>query len=74
MSRTTEGSEPARRAYASYLLRIWRLERGGSEIWRVKLVDPRNGQEYRFSSLEDLVRYLAAPRSPPSPPADDLDL
>lgn len=72
MSRTTEGSGAGRRVYASYLLRIWRLERGGSEIWRVMLVDPRNGQERRFSSLEDMVRYLAAPGS--SPPAADLGL
>ncbi len=72
MSRTTEVSGASRRAYASYLLRIWRFERGGSEIWRVRLVDPRNGQERRFSSLDDMVRYLAAPGS--SPPAVDLDL
>ncbi len=73
MSRTAEGSEPGRRAYASYLLRIWRLERDGSEIWRLMLVDPGTGQEHRFSSLEDLGRYLADPRSPPPPRAHDPD-
>jgi hypothetical protein len=73
MSRTAEGSDPGRRGYASYLLRIWRLERGGREIWRLMLVDPRTGKEHRFARLEDMVRYLADPGSPPPPLAHDPD-
>ncbi len=73
MSRTAEGPlpVPGRRAYASYLLRVWRLERSGGEVLRLTLMDTRNGEEQRFSRPEDLVRYLADPSNPPPPAGHD---
>ncbi len=69
MSDIADGFVPdaSQRAYVSYLLRIWRLERGGSEVMRFTLINTRGGEERRFSRLEDLVRFLANPSSlPPS--------
>lgn len=69
MSDIADGPLPDadQRIYGSYLLRIWRLERGGSEILRLTLINTRDGVERRFSRLEDLMRFLANPSSlPPS--------
>ncbi len=73
MSRTAEGPFPddGRRTYASYLLRVWRFERGGSEVLRLTLLDTRNGEEHRFARPEDLVRYLTDPSRPPPPAAHE---
>lgn len=57
--------DPGQRAYASYLLRIWRLDRAGREIWRLALIDPHGGVEHRFTGLDELMRFLADPSSPP---------
>jgi len=44
--------------YRSYLLRLWRVENGGTTVLRILIEDPISGQRSGFSSLEDLVAFL----------------
>jgi hypothetical protein len=51
--------------YLSYLLRLWRVNSGGSSqageegtVWRASLQDPLTDERVNFASLEDLVAFL----------------
>jgi hypothetical protein len=51
--------------YLSYLLRLWRVNSGGSSqageegmVWRASLQEPLTDERVNFASLEDLVAYL----------------
>jgi len=44
--------------YRSFLLRLWCVKHNGEHTWRASLEDPRTGQQYFFSSLKALIKYL----------------
>ena len=48
----------ARDDYRSYLLRLYRVRRGGESRWRASLQAPRGGRPLHFASLSELVAYL----------------
>jgi hypothetical protein len=71
---TTKGigavdDEPHR--YLSYLLRVWRVGRQRSGIWRASLESPRSGERLSFPDLEALFAYLRGLTS--TPPSADRD-
>jgi len=48
----------APRPYFSYLLRLWRAEANGREVWRGSLENPQTGQVMGFDNPEILFSYL----------------
>jgi hypothetical protein len=44
--------------YLSFLLRLWRINQNGCEIWRASLENPRTGERRGFVSLEALIMFL----------------
>lgn len=44
--------------YQSYLLRLWRVDEDGHQVWRASLEDPRTGERRGFASLELLMEFL----------------
>lgn len=44
--------------YASYLLRLWKVQQDGQTIWRVSLERTQDGQRLNFPSLEALIAFL----------------
>jgi len=48
----------APRPYFSYLLRLWRAEVDGQEVWRGSLENPQTGQVKGFDNPESLFSYL----------------
>ena len=47
------------RAYHAYLLRLWRVNAGESQIWRASLEDPYTGERLGFADLPELFAFLA---------------
>jgi hypothetical protein len=50
-------SNPAKKGYRSYLLRLWRAETP-DQGWHASLEDPRTGERIGFASLEQLFAFL----------------
>ena len=50
--------------YASYLLRLWKVEEDGQVIWRASLEDTRKADRRNFSSLAALIAFLQAEFGP----------
>jgi hypothetical protein len=46
------------KTYFSYLLRIWRVVRGGENVWLASLDEPHTGKRHSFTSLESLFAFL----------------
>jgi hypothetical protein len=44
--------------YRSYLLRLWRAEEGGKDVWRASLQDSQSGERISFATLEALFTFL----------------
>jgi hypothetical protein len=44
--------------YLSYLLRLWRAQEKGRDVWRASLQSPQSGEQVRFATLEALIDYL----------------
>lgn len=44
--------------YLSYLLRMWRAQEEGREVWRASLQHVETGERASFRSLEELFAYL----------------
>ncbi len=46
--------------YRAFLLILWeeRSQDGDAQVWRLRLEDPRTGQQRGFASLEALVEAL----------------
>lgn len=44
--------------YLSYLLRLWRVDEDGRQVWRASLEDPRTGERRGFTSLGQLMEFL----------------
>jgi hypothetical protein len=51
-----EGRDPD--PYRSYLLRLWREERQGVQVWRASLQSVQTGERLAFASLEALCDFL----------------
>jgi len=49
--------------YISYLLRMWRVQSQGQEIWRASLEYPQTGKVIGFPDLESLFSYLEAQKA-----------
>lgn len=66
--------------YRAYLLRLWRAERAGAEVWRASLQSPCSEERLLFASLEQLFTFLeqetgrcpawTPPGDPPAGPGD----
>ena len=48
----------ARRDYRSYLLRLYRVRKGGEPSWRASLHSPEGGKPLHFRSLSKMVDFL----------------
>ncbi len=48
----------ARGDYRSYLLRLYRVRKGGESFWRASLHDTQGGEPLHFAGLSDLVAFL----------------
>jgi hypothetical protein len=46
------------RSYRAYLLRLWRVNSGGSMVWHVSLEDSRTGERRGFADLKGLFEFL----------------
>jgi hypothetical protein len=56
---TQEHSEEREeRAYAAYLLRLWRERSDEPAPWRASLQDPHSGARLGFACLADLFSFL----------------
>jgi hypothetical protein len=44
--------------YKSYLLRLWKVNGVGNEVWRASLEDAHTGARLGFSSLQRLFAFL----------------
>jgi Ser-tRNA(Ala) deacylase AlaX len=44
--------------YISYLLRMWRANGEGKEVWRASLENPHTGERIGFASLDKLFAFL----------------
>ena len=42
----------------SYILRLWRVEQAGVTNWRASLENPRSGERFGFTCLEQLFAFL----------------
>ena len=60
-----------RRAYVSYLLRLWQTGDVEKATWRASLEDPLTGERQGFASLEMLVAFLQARLCDQEPACDD---
>jgi len=50
-------SNPTKREYRSYLLRLWRVDTV-DPCWQASLEDPHTGKRIGFASLEHLFAFL----------------
>lgn len=50
--------EAAQRTYLSYLLRLWREERGDEGVWRASLESVQTGEQRHFVDEDHLFAYL----------------
>lgn len=48
----------ARGDYRSYLLRLYRVRKGGESYWRASLHSPEGGRPLHFRRLSELVAFL----------------
>jgi hypothetical protein len=48
----------ARGDYRSYLLRLYRVRKGGESSWRASLHAPQGGEPLHFAGLSELVAFL----------------
>jgi hypothetical protein len=46
--------------YASYLLRLWKVEEDGQVVWRASLEDTRQAERRNFTNLAALIAFLQA--------------
>jgi hypothetical protein len=46
--------------YASYLLRLWKVEEDGQIMWRASLEDTRQADRRNFPNLAALIAFLQA--------------
>lgn len=44
--------------YQSYLLRLWRVDEDGHQVWRASLEYPRTGERHGFATPELLLEFL----------------
>jgi hypothetical protein len=44
--------------YRSYLLRLYRVRKGGESYWRASLHSPQGGKPLHFRRLRELVTFL----------------
>ena len=44
--------------YLSYLLRLWRVQEKGRDMWRASLHSPQTDRRVSFRSLEELLAFL----------------
>ena len=44
--------------YLVYLIRLWPIQSGDDQIWRISLEDAQTGQRHGFATLDDLTVYL----------------
>jgi hypothetical protein len=56
----------APRPYFSYLLRLWRVESEGQEVWRASLENPHTGQVMGFDHPKTLFAFLNREMDPRS--------
>jgi hypothetical protein len=54
----------ARRDYRSYLLRLYRVRKGGESYWRASLHSPQGGKPLHFRRLSELVAFLEQEADP----------
>jgi hypothetical protein len=47
-----------RRDYRSYLLRLYRVRKGGETSWRASLHSPEGGKPLHFRGLSEMVGFL----------------
>lgn len=47
-----------KKPYHAYLVRLWSVQSGNAQIWRISLEDAQTGQRHGFNSLDDLLAYL----------------
>jgi len=75
----TDGTDQDRRRYLSYLLRLWRTERGGALVWLASLESAHTGERLGFANLAELVTFLEQETAlgdeeqPRTPLGDDAD-
>lgn len=51
--------EAAQRTYLSYLLRLWREERGHEGVWRASLESVQTGESRSFADVDQLFDHLS---------------
>ena len=44
--------------YLSYMLRMWRAQEEGKDVWRASLHSPQSGERVSFRTLEELFAFL----------------
>ena len=59
--------------YASYLLRVWKVEEDGQVIWRASLEDIRQAERRNFPNLAALIAFLQSQFGPAARSADSLE-
>ena len=47
-----------RHAYHAYLLRLWQVNTGRSQVWHASLEDSRTGERKGFADLRGLFTFL----------------
>ena len=45
-------------SYRSYLLRMWREERGKEVVWRASLESAQTGERWSFATVDGLVEFI----------------
>lgn len=56
--------ETTPRSYLSYLLRLWREERGEKIVWRASLESVQTGERCSFGTIDDLFHFLREQAEP----------
>ena len=46
------------RPYHAYLLRLWRVNTGRSQVWHASVEDSRTGERKGFADLRGLLAFL----------------
>lgn len=47
-----------KRTYHAYLLRLWRVNSGRSQVWHASVEDSRTGERKGFADLKGLFAFL----------------
>jgi hypothetical protein len=45
-------------AYHAYLLRLWRVNAGRTQVWQASLEDAQTGEQKGFADLKNLFAFL----------------